>query len=86
MVLASDTATTVDAGNGDRQRGLGFMRRPPLESCLAVYACTVGFWPPESMDVISGVYGSLSVRADTILGDVRSRAERLPMDAAIDLY
>jgi hypothetical protein len=86
MVLASDTTTTVDTGNGDRLRVLEFMRRSPLESGLAVYACTVGFWPPESMVVISGAYGSLSVRADTILGDVRSRAERLPMAAAIDFY
>jgi hypothetical protein len=62
------------------------MRWSPLESGLAVYACTVGFWPPESMVVISGAYDSLSVRADTMLGDVRSRAERLPMAAAIDLY
>src|SRR5215208_7008569 len=32
MVLASDTTTTVDTGNGSRQRVLGFMRRPPFES------------------------------------------------------
>ena len=86
MVLASDTTTTVDTGYGTRQRVLGFMKWPPLESGLAVYACTVGFWPPESMVVISGAYDSLSVRADTMLGDVRSRAERLPMAAAIDFY